>query len=174
MALAEYFARRQDNARTLVFVAFTGEESGGFGAAHFAAGLQPAQVVADFNIEMIGTPAKFGPNSAFITGADKSDFAAILRRDGAAGGFRFEPDPYPEQYLFYRSDNYKLAQLGIPAHTISTVQIPTAKHYHTVKDEVAGLNLANMLTVTAAVARGAVGIVAGTATPTRVVAPEKR
>jgi hypothetical protein len=34
--------------------------------------------------------------------------------------FKFHPDPYPEQQLFYRSDNATLARLGVPAHTIST------------------------------------------------------
>jgi hypothetical protein len=30
------------------------------------------------------------------------------------------PDPYPAQNLFFRSDNATLAELGVPAHTIST------------------------------------------------------
>ena len=34
--------------------------------------------------------------------------------------FHFEPDTYPKQNLFYRSDNATLAALGVPAHTIST------------------------------------------------------
>ena len=171
VALAEYFKRKNDNARPLLFVAFAAEEVGGFGATYFSRQLDPRQVTAMFNIEMIGKVAKFGPNTAFITGYDKSDFGKLLQASLAGSKFRFEPDPYPEQNLFYRSDNATLAKLGVPAHTISTDQIPTDKLYHSVDDEVESLNLANMTAVIQAIAQSATGIVAGRQTPTRI-APE--
>jgi len=171
VALAEYFKQKNDNARPLLFVAFAAEEVGGFGARYFSQGLKPEQVVAMFNIEMIGKVAKFGPNTAFITGFDKSDFGKILQANLAGSKFRFEPDPYPEQNLFYRSDNATLAKLGVPAHTISTDQIPTDKLYHSVDDEVESLNLKNMTAVIQAIAQSARGVVAGQQTPTRI-APE--
>ncbi|MVN74840.1 M20/M25/M40 family metallo-hydrolase [Hymenobacter sp. HMF4947] len=172
VALAEYFKKRRDNARPLIFVAFTAEEIGGFGARYFSQQLDPKQLTAMFNIEMIGKPAKFGPNTAFITGYEKSDFGSLLQANLKGTEFRFEPDPYPEQNLFYRSDNATLARLGVPAHTISTDQIPTDKLYHSVDDEVSSLDVKNMTAVISAIARSAQGIVAGTQTPTRV-APEK-
>jgi hypothetical protein len=171
VALAEYFKKKNDNARTLVFVAFTAEEIGGFGSQYFSRQLEAKQIVAMFNIEMIGKQAKFGPNTAFITGFDKSDFGKLLQRNLTATPFRFEPDPYPEQNLFYRSDNATLARLGVPAHTISTDQIPTDKLYHTVDDEVESLDLPNMTAVITAIARSAAGIISGAQTPTRI-APE--
>jgi hypothetical protein len=172
VALAEYFKKKADNARTLVFVAFAAEEIGGFGARYFSQQLNPKQVVAMFNIEMIGKQAKFGPNTAFITGFDKSDFGKLLQENTKGGVFRFEPDPYPEQNLFYRSDNATLARLGVPAHTISTDQIPTDKLYHSVNDEVESLDLANMTAVISAIGRSAAGIISGKQTPTRI-APEQ-
>jgi len=172
VALAEYFKKRNDNARSLVFVAFTAEEIGGFGATYFSKQLKPEELTAMFNIEMIGKPAKFGPNTAFITGYDKSDFGPLLQANLKGTKFKFEPDPYPEQNLFYRSDNATLARLGVPAHTISTDQIPTDKLYHSVDDEVSSLDVKNMTAVVSAIARSATGIVAGRQTPTRV-APEK-
>ena len=172
VALAEYFKKRDDNVRSLVFVAFTAEEIGGFGARYFSQQLDPKELTAMFNIEMIGKPAKFGPNTAFITGYDKSDFGQLLQANLKGTKFKFEPDPYPEQNLFYRSDNATLARLGVPAHTISTDQIPTDKLYHSVDDEVSSLDVRNMAAVVAAIARSASGIVAGRQTPTRV-APEK-
>ncbi|MBB4601291.1 hypothetical protein HNQ93_001348 [Hymenobacter luteus] len=171
VALAEYFKQKNDNARSLVFVAFVAEEIGGFGARHFSRQLNPKQVVAMFNIEMIGKEAKFGPNSAFITGFDKSDFGKLLQEGAKGTTFRFEPDPYPEQNLFYRSDNATLARLGVPAHTISTDQIPDDKRYHSVDDEVESLNLVNMTNVISAIGRSAAGIISGQQTPTRI-APE--
>ena len=170
VALAEYFKKRNDNARPLLFVAFAAEEIGGFGAQHFSRQLNPQQVTALFNIEMIGKEAKFGPNTAFITGYDKSDFGKLLQANLVGSKFRFEPDPYPEQNLFYRSDNATLARLGVPAHTISTDQLPTDKLYHSVDDEVESLNLTNMTAVIQAIAQSATGIVAGRQTPTRIPA----
>jgi hypothetical protein len=171
VALAEYFKKRKNNARPLIFVAFTAEEIGGFGARYFSKQLDAKELVAMFNIEMIGKEAKFGPKTAFITGYDKSDFGQLLQSNLQGTEFKFEPDPYPEQLLFYRSDNATLARLGVPAHTISTDQIPTDKLYHSVDDEVSSLNVKNMTDVISAIARSAAGIVAGRQTPTRI-APE--
>ncbi|MCC3153514.1 M20/M25/M40 family metallo-hydrolase [Hymenobacter sp. BT770] len=171
VALAEYFKLKNDNARPLIFTAFAAEEVGGFGARYFSQQLAPQQVVAMFNIEMIGKEAKFGPNTAFITGFDKSDFGKLLQANLTGSKFRFEPDPYPEQNLFYRSDNATLAKLGVPAHTISSDQIPDDKLYHSVDDEVESLNLPNMTAIIQAIAQSASGIVAGRQTPTRI-APE--
>ena len=168
VALAEHFKKVNDNARTLLFVAFTAEEVGGMGSQYFSKQLDPAKVVAMFNIEMIGKVSKFGPGTAFITGFDKSDFGTILQRNLQGSTFKFEPDPYPEQQLFYRSDNATLARLGVPAHTISTDQIPTDKLYHSVDDEVESLDLKNMTTVIEAIATSARSIVSGQDTPTRI------
>jgi Zn-dependent M28 family amino/carboxypeptidase len=151
-----------------VFVAFTAEEIGGFGSQYFSRQLAPDKVVAMFNIEMIGKVAQFGPNTAFITGYERSDFGKLLQQNLQGSAFRFEPDPYTEQNLFYRSDNATLARLGVPAHSISTDQIPTDKLYHSVDDEVESLNLANMTSVITAIAQSATGIVAGQQTPTRI------
>jgi hypothetical protein len=92
--------------------------------------------MAMFNIEMIGSPSKWGENSAFITGYERTDMAKILENNLAGSAFTFHPDPYPGQNLFYRSDNASLAKKGVPAHTISTTQIDIDKTYHTPEDEV--------------------------------------
>jgi hypothetical protein len=172
VALAEYFKKRKNNARSLIFVAFTGEEIGGFGSHYFSEHLDPKELVAMFNIEMIGKVSKFGPKTAFITGYERSDFGKLLQANLVGTDFKFEPDPYIEQNLFYRSDNATLARLGVPAHSISTDQIPTDKLYHSVDDEASSLDLKNMTDVISAIALSATGIVAGKDTPTRV-APEK-
>lgn len=166
--VGEHFKKRKKNQRTLVFVAFTAEEIGGFGSQYFSRQIDPQKVVAMFNIEMIGKEAKFGPQTAFITGYERSDFGKLLQQNLQGTPFRFEPDPYPEQNLFYRSDNATLARLGVPAHTISSDQIPTDKLYHSVDDEVESLNLTNMTAIITAIARSATGIVAGEQTPTRI------
>jgi len=168
IALAKYYKAQKNNERTLIFVAFTAEEIGGFGARYFSEKLNPDDVVAMFNIEMIGKDSKFGKNTAFITGYDKSDFGKILQKNLAGTEFTFHPDPYTEQNLFYRSDNATLAALGVPAHTISTDQIDVDKFYHTVKDEYSTLDVENILSTIKAIAKSATSIVNGTDTPTRI------
>ncbi|HEY6902150.1 MAG TPA: M28 family peptidase, partial [Puia sp.] len=145
--LAHYFAKAKINERTLIFVAFTAEEIGGYGSQYFSNQLDPASVMAMFNIEMIGTASKWGPNSAFITGYEKSDMAKILEKNLVGTGFTFHPDPYPDQQLFYRSDNATLARQGVPAHTVSTFEIDVDKHYHTPDDDIDHLDMKNMAAI---------------------------
>ncbi len=168
VALAKYYKKLNKNERTLIFVAFTAEEIGGYGSRYFSEKLNPDDVVAMFNIEMIGKDSKFGKNTAFITGYDKSDFGKILQKNLEGTEFTFHPDPYIKENLFYRSDNATLAALGVPAHTISTDQIDIDKLYHTVKDEYSSLDVENILSTIKAIAKSAVSIISGADTPTRI------
>ncbi len=168
IALAKHYKKLNNNERTLIFVAFTSEEIGGYGSRYFSSKLNPDDVVAMFNIEMIGKDSKFGVNTAFITGYERSDFGTILQKNLEGTDFKFHPDPYPEQNLFYRSDNATLAALGVPAHTISTVQIDTDKLYHTVDDEFESLDVNNITATIKAIALSARSIIAGKDTPTRI------
>ena len=77
--LANHFKKMNNNERTLVFATFTAEEVGGFGSQYFSQQLPADSIVAMFNIEMIGTESKWGKNSAFITGFEKSDMGKILQ-----------------------------------------------------------------------------------------------
>ncbi|MDT3404181.1 M20/M25/M40 family metallo-hydrolase [Mucilaginibacter terrae] len=174
ISLAKYYKKLNNNERTLIFVAFTAEEIGGYGARYFSKQLPPEKVVAMFNIEMIGKESKFGKNTAFITGYERSDFGKILQSNLQGTAFTFHPDPYPEQNLFYRSDNATLARLGVPAHTISTDQIDTDKLYHSVKDEYSSLDVANITATIRAIALSSRSIVAGKDTPARIPKLEER
>ena len=166
--LANYFSKMHSNERTLVFVAFTAEESGGFGSQYFSRSIDADKVVAMFNLEMIGTESKWGTNSAYITGYERSDFGKILQKNLEGTSFHFEPDPYPTQNLFYRSDNATLAALGVPAHTISTSKMDNEPNYHKQSDEISTLDLNNMAEIMKAIALSSKTIVSGKDTPTRV------
>ena len=169
--LANYFSQLNNNERTLLFVAFTAEEIGGFGSQYFSKQIDPEKTVAMFNIEMVGTQSKWGKNSAYITGYEKSDFGKILQTNLSGSNFYFEPDPYPKQNLFYRSDNATLAALGVPAHTISTSKMDNEPNYHQQSDEIETLDMNNMAEIIKAIALSSKTIVSGKDTPTRV---EKR
>lgn len=168
IALAKYFKELNQNERTIIFVAFTGEEVGGFGSKYFSENMDANKVIAMFNIEMIGTESKWGKNSAYITGFEKSNFGAILQKNLISSNFTFNPDPYPSQQLFYRSDNARLAALGVPAHTISTSKMDVEPNYHKLSDEVSTLDLDNMTEIIKSIALSSQTIVNGEDTPTRV------
>ena len=170
--LSKYFSQLKNNERTIIFVAFTAEEAGGYGSQYFSKQLAPDKVVAMFNIEMIGTESKWGTNSAYITGYERSDFGKILQTNLSSSKFHFEPDPYPKQNLFYRSDNATLAELGVPAHTISTAkmeEVPNNEpNYHKQSDEIGTLDMNNMAEIIKAIALSSQSIISGKDTPSRV------
>lgn len=168
ITLAKYFKKLNNNERTLIFVAFTAEEIGEYGSTYFAKTVEPDKIVAMFNIEMIGKASKWGTNSALITGYERSSFGPILQKNLESTNFKFYPDPYISENLFYRSDNASLAKVGVPAHTISTDQIDIDKLYHTVKDEFSSLDVNNITSTIRAIALSSRSIVSGKDTPTRV------
>lgn len=168
MILAEYFKKLNNNERSIIFTAFVAEEIGGYGSQHFSKQLNPDEVVAMFNLEMIGTDSKWGNNSAYITGFEKSSMGAILQKNLEGSAFKFYPDPYPEQQLFYRSDNATLARLGVPAHTISTSKMDNEPNYHKASDEIGTLDMVNMTEIIKAIAISSSSIISGKDTPTRV------
>ncbi|MDH5367502.1 MAG: M20/M25/M40 family metallo-hydrolase [Cyclobacteriaceae bacterium] len=168
MALAKYFKEKGKPERSIYFVAFTAEEVGGYGSQYFSKQLNPDQIVAMFNIEMIGKPAVEGPNTAWITGFERSSFGELLQKSVEGTAYKFYADPYPTQNLFYRSDNATLARLGVPAHSISTTPIDVDKDYHQVSDEFETIDTTHMTNTIKAIAAAAEGIVSGKDTPTRV------
>jgi hypothetical protein len=172
--LAKYFKALDNNERTIVFAAFTAEEAGGFGSQYFSRQLIADKVMAMFNIEMIGTDSKWGNNAAYITGYEKTDMGKILAKNLTGTPFTFYPDPYPDQELFYRSDNATLARLGVPAHTISTSKMDNEPNYHKQSDEIGTLDMANMSRIIKAIAISAATIISGKDSPTRVNTSELR
>ena len=172
--LAKYFKALANNERTIVFAAFTAEEVGGYGSQYFSRQFDPAKVMAMFNIEMIGTESKWGKNSAYITGYERTDMGAIMQKNLEGTGFTFYPDPYPQQQLFYRSDNATLARLGVPAHTISTAKMDGEPHYHKVSDHIETLDMENMSMIIKSIALASRSIVAGKDSPTRVKVEDLR
>ena len=173
LALAEYF-KKIGNKRTIVFAAFTAEEMGLIGSTYFGKGIDASKFVAGINLEMIGKTPSFGPNTAWLTGFDRSDFGKIIQKNLVGTGYQLFPDPYKNYNLFFRSDNASLARLGVPSHTFSTSPIDTDKDYHQASDEAETLNMTVITQTIQAVAKGTKSIIDGTDTPTRVFLVEKK
>jgi len=172
LALAAYF-KKVGNERTIVFAAFTAEEMGLIGSKYFGKAIDAKKFVAGINLEMIGKVPGFGPNTAWLSGFDRSDFGKIIQKNLTGTGYQLFPDPYRKFNLFFRSDNASLARLGVPSHTFSTTPIDVDKDYHKASDEAETLNMTVVTQTIQAVAIGAKSIINGKDTPTRVVLEEK-
>jgi hypothetical protein len=173
LALAHYWKKKGGNSRTIVFIAFTGEEMGLWGSTYFGTQIKPENCIAGINIEMIGKNAKYGPKTAFLTGFERSNFGEIIQKNLKGSDFKLYPDPYKNFNLFYRSDNASLAKLGVPAHTFSTCPIDQDTYYHTVDDEVETLDMQTIANTISAIWLGTESIINGKDTPTRLVKAEE-
>jgi Zn-dependent M28 family amino/carboxypeptidase len=102
-------------ARSILFVAVTGEEKGLLGSKYFAANpTVPRQnMVADINVDM------FLPLYPFriltVYGLDESTLGSDAKAAGGDIGVKVQPDPAPLRNVFTRSDQYSFILQGVPA-----------------------------------------------------------
>lgn len=171
--LARYFGQLGNNKRTIIFIAFSGEELGLKGSLGTVSLFKPEEVIAVINIEMIGRPISKKGRKAFITGSNLSNLQKLFNKklyesDKELYGKKFfTPDPFPDANLFQRSDNYWFAMKGIPSHTIMACG-PDDIYYHSPADETATLNFTLMESLVRAIAISTSILVEGTATPSRL------
>ncbi|MCA1594555.1 MAG: M28 family peptidase [Acidobacteria bacterium] len=148
---------KQRPKRSIVFMAFFGEEKGLLGSRYY--GRHPlvplARTVAQVNLEQVGrTDDSEGPQvgSAAVTGFDYSDVGAVLREAGELTGVKVYKHPTKSDAFFGRSDNQALADTGVPAHTLSVAfEYPD---YHAVGDEWQKVDYNNMTKVLRMVGAG--------------------
>ncbi|WP_333850779.1 M28 family peptidase [Epilithonimonas sp.] len=138
IGLADYFKDKKTDF-SMVFMAFNAEEIGLVGSGALAENekLNPVfnNIKALFNFEMLATESQFGKNAVFMTGDEFSDFDELINAN-AVNNLKVYPDPYQGQQLFYRSDNVNFVKKKIIAHSISTVDMNKATHYHAVNDDI--------------------------------------
>lgn len=135
--------------RSLLFVALTAEEKGLLGAEWFATHptVPAASLVADINMDM---PVLLAPSKDVVPiGIEHSTLKAALDTAAKELGVGLSPDPFPEEVVFVRSDQYAFIRAGIPAvyldgGTLSADGVRDPKmalrkflrdHYHQPSDE---------------------------------------
>ena len=164
--------------RSVLFLAFAGEETGLRGSTHYARHpLVPlARTVAALNLEQLGrTDGAEGVRRgwASITGWDYSTLPAVLERAGTAGGVRVERDARRSDAFFPRSDNWPLAAAGVVAHTMS-VLFEDFTDAHSPADEWRKLDFDNMAALVRVIAEGVRQLADGEAPRWRDDAAEAR
>ena len=134
--------------RSIVFLAFFGEEKGLLGSGYYAAHpLVPLEkTVADVNLEHLGRTDSLERNkagTASLTGYDYSNLPAAFEAAGRATGIEVSKDARRSGPFFAGSDNYSLANAGIVAHTVC-VLFEDFADYHGAGDEWTKIDFANM------------------------------
>jgi Zn-dependent M28 family amino/carboxypeptidase len=134
-------------ARSIVFVAVTGEEKGELGSRYFAAHppVPAGAIVANVNTDMF-LPL-FPLKELMVLGLDESDLAADIRAVAGELTLTVQADPEPQRNRFIRSDQYSFIRAGIPALAMKVGYDPntpeaeiaqkwTADRYHAPSDDV--------------------------------------
>jgi len=101
--------------RSILFLAVTAEEKGLLGSEYWAAHptVPVDKVSANVNVDM---PVLTFPLADVIAyGAEHSELGDIVRTQSATQNLALSADPWPEEVIFVRSDQYSFVKAGIPA-----------------------------------------------------------
>jgi Zn-dependent M28 family amino/carboxypeptidase len=102
-------------ARSIMFVAVTGEEKGLLGSKYFAAHppIPISHIVANVNTDMF-LPL-FPLKTLMVLGLDESDLGQDIRTVARDLSLGVQTDPEPNRNRFIRSDQYSFIKAGVPA-----------------------------------------------------------
>ena len=101
--------------RTIVFASVTAEEQGLLGSEYLAKHppVPVGQIAANINIDEVNVWGR--TKDVSMVGMGKSSLDGPIREILAAQGRVVKDDPFPDKGHFYRSDQFNLAKVGVPA-----------------------------------------------------------
>jgi hypothetical protein len=101
--------------RSVVFLFVTAEETGMLGSDYFAwhPTIPIGNIVADINID--GGTSLTPLTDIIAWGAEHSSLQTSVQRAASQAGFTVSPDPFPEEGVFVRSDQFSFVKKGIPS-----------------------------------------------------------
>ncbi len=104
--------------RNVYFASVTAEEQGLLGSKYL--GMHPPEPIRDFVLDLnfdellpIGVPT-----SVQVTGAERTSFYPVVAKTAAAFNLQIQPDNNPTAGIYYRSDHFSLARVGVPAFSV--------------------------------------------------------
>jgi hypothetical protein len=116
LAIAEAFTRLpKAPRRSILFASVTAEEQGLLGSEYLAKHLPvPAgRIAANINVDGLNI---FGrTRDLTLIGPGKSSLDGLAAQLAATQGRVIKPDQFPDRGSFYRSDQYNLSKVGVPA-----------------------------------------------------------
>ncbi len=101
--------------RTVVFASVTAEEQGLLGSEYLAKHppVPPGDIAANVNIDEVNIWGR--TKDVSMVGLGKSSLDETIREILAMQGRTVKADPFPDKGHFYRSDQFNLAKIGVPA-----------------------------------------------------------
>jgi hypothetical protein len=110
-----FAALPQPPARSVLFVAVTGEEKGEQGSEYIAAfpTVPRDAIVADINMDMF--QMHYPVADLVALGGEHTNLGELAKSAAETVGFTMTPDPQPEEVRFIRSDQFSFVKKGIPA-----------------------------------------------------------
>ncbi len=151
LAIAAAFqALPEPPRRSILFALVSAEEQGLLGSAHYATHptIHPGRLAANLNFDS-GNIWGRSRDVSYI-GYGKSSLDRVVEAAAARQDRRVLADQYPDRGYFYRSDQFNLAKIGIPAIYLSAgtdfrgrdpewgrqqIDTWTQTHYHQPSDE---------------------------------------
>jgi Zn-dependent M28 family amino/carboxypeptidase len=140
----------QKPRRSILFASVTAEEQGLLGSEYL--GKHPpipaSKISLDLNYDDV--PPLGSPEEVEVSGAERTTFYPLIQSLAKTFRLAIRPDSRPEAGHYYRSDQFSLARVGIPAFSINEgvkykghdaswgkqqADEFTAKHYHQPSDE---------------------------------------
>ena len=111
---------RQRPARSILFVMVTAEEAGLLGSDYFVQNppVPIGSIVANINLD--GAIPLTPVTDVVAHGAEHSTIGATVRQAGRTLDIAVSPDPFPEEGMFVRADQYSFVKRGIPSLFLET------------------------------------------------------
>lgn len=101
--------------RTVIFAAVTAEETGLLGSVYFAENnpFKPNKIVANLNYELLLPMGRM--KDVTITGFGQSSLDKYVEDAAKTQNRYIVAEPFPENGMYYRSDHFSFARIGIPS-----------------------------------------------------------
>ncbi|WP_167856745.1 M28 family metallopeptidase [Hymenobacter aquaticus] len=116
LSIADAFQKSPEKPqRSIVFLAVTGEEQGLLGSAYYAQHppFPLSKTVADLNMDMLWPYGEM--KDLTVIGYGQSELEDYARAAAREQGRYVLPDQTPETGMFYRSDHFNFAHVGVPS-----------------------------------------------------------
>jgi Zn-dependent M28 family amino/carboxypeptidase len=113
-----YASAKSPPPRNVYFALVTAEEQNLLGSKYL--GMHPPVPIRDFTLDLnfdellpIGVPT-----SVVVNGSERTSFYPVVEKTAAAFGLQIQPDRAPMAGIYYRSDHFSFARVGVPAFSI--------------------------------------------------------
>jgi Zn-dependent M28 family amino/carboxypeptidase len=113
-----YASAKVPPPRNVYFASVTAEEQGLLGSEYL--GQHPPEPIHDLALDLnfdellpVGVPT-----SVEVRGSERTSFYPVVVKTAAAFNLQIQPDDAPMAGIYYRSDHFSLARVGVPAFSI--------------------------------------------------------